>query len=255
MLIFVRTYKLPFLFICLIASSFKVAGQQRKGKKLKSIQEPKFIENIYLDGHMRTKATTYAIDTLSNITKKAPHKVEGKDALAGQMMIPTTNDTAFSTDYKTTTAIDLSSSNLLSEKYAQMIGVQIGDQLNPNLYQFVDKWYGTNYRLGGFSEQGIDCSGFTKLLYQEVYSKELPRTSVEQHKNAVRERTHGNAKEGDLVFFRQRGKRINHVGVYLGNAYFIHASSSHGVMISNLNEAHWQKSFAGIGKLSDKSGQ
>jgi len=246
---------MSFLFICLIASSFKVAGQQRKVKKLKSIQEPKFIENIYLDGHMRTKATANAIDTLSNTTKKLPRKVEGTDALAGQMIIPTINDTALSTDNITTTAIDLSSSNLLSEKYAQIIGVQTSELVNPFLYQFVDKWYGTNYRLGGFSEQGIDCSGFAKLLYQEVYSKELPRTSVEQHKNAIREKTHENAKEGDLVFFKQRSKRINHVGIYLGNAFFIHASSSHGVMISNLNEAHWQKSFAGIGKLTDALGQ
>lgn len=256
MLILVRTYKISALFLCFFASSFKVAGQHRKGKKVQPSKEPKFIENIYLEGHTRTKATVNAIESRKKISKDEPPKGSVTE------MSPITpnnkysvQDTVSAADSKSNVAIDLSLGSQVYEKYAKIIGVSSSELSNLNLYKFVDKWYGTNYRLGGFSEQGVDCSGFTKMLYQEVYGKELARTSVEQHKNANREKSHELAKEGDLVFFRQRSKRINHVGVYLGNNYFIHASTSHGVMISSLTETHWQKTFAGIGKLSDELGQ
>ena len=245
MLLLLRTYKVSILFLCLFVSSFKVAGQHRKGKKVQQTKDPQFIENIYLDGHMRTNATENAIESRKIIIKEVFPQLKNSETI----------DTIFFTDSKPDESIDLSTSDLLTEKYARMIGLPSVELGNLDLYRFIDKWYGTNYRLGGFSEQGVDCSGFTKMLYQEVYGKELARTSVEQHKNSTREKTHNNAKEGDLVFFRQRSKRINHVGIYLGNLHFIHASSSHGVMISSLDEAHWQKSFAGIGKLNDQSGQ
>lgn len=256
MLILVRTYKISALFLCFIASSFKVAGQHRKGKKVLPAKEPKFIENIYLEGHTRTKATVNAIESRKKVSREEPPKVLVPEVVS----LPpdnkyTVRDTIPATDSKSSMAIDLSLGSQVYEKYAKIIGVSSSELSNLNLYKFVDKWYGTNYRLGGFSEQGVDCSGFTKMLYQEVYGKELARTSVEQHKNANREKIYDNAKEGDLVFFRQRSKRINHVGVYLGNTYFIHASTSHGVMISSLTEAHWKKTFAGIGKLNDELGQ
>jgi cell wall-associated NlpC family hydrolase len=256
MLILERTYKISALFLCLFASSFKVVGQHRKGKKVLPSKEPKFIENIYLDGHTRTKATVNAIESRKKNNNEVPTKVVVPEAPTLPLENRyTTQDIIPATDKKSNVAIDLSLGSQVYEKYAKIIGVSSNELSNLILYKFVDKWYGTNYRLGGFSEQGVDCSGFTKMLYQEVYGKELARTSVEQHKNANREKIYDNAKEGDLVFFRQRSKRINHVGVYLGNNYFIHASTSHGVMISSLTEVHWQKSFAGIGKLSDELGQ
>ena len=55
--------------------------------------------------------------------------------------------------------------------------------------------------------------------------------------------------EGDLVFFRVNSKQVSHVGIYLMNNYFVHASTSKGVMISNLNEEYWQKYFEGIGRI------
>ncbi|MNL77694.1 Peptidoglycan endopeptidase LytF precursor [compost metagenome] len=55
-------------------------------------------------------------------------------------------------------------------------------------------------------------------------------------------------KEGDLVFFSIHTKRISHVGVYLGNGMFVHASSSRGVMISDLDQAYWTRFYAGAGR-------
>ena len=61
-------------------------------------------------------------------------------------------------------------------------------------------------------------------------------------------------KEGDLVFFKIRSKRISHVGIYLANNFFVHASASQGVMISNLTEGYWQRFFAGAGKILASKG-
>ncbi len=256
MLFSLRSYKLIIFLLWLIGACSPVAAQHRRGKKVQSNKEPKFIEDIYLDGHVLTKATVNAIDSRKKNVKSIQNKVLDTNITPSQVVIaPVSKDTINAIDTKINTVIDLSSGTLLYDKYAKILGVSSGELSNFNLYKFVDKWYGTNYRLGGFSEQGVDCSGFTKLLYQEVYGIELTRTSVEQHKNANREKSHNNAKEGDLVFFRQRSKRINHVGVYLGNSFFIHASTSHGVMISSLTETHWSKSFAGIGKIGNKSGE
>lgn len=230
-------------------------GQHKRNKKVQTVKEPEFIENIYLEEHVRTKATINAIEPRKKNTKDILPKVTVSGGVSSQSNVISIQDTASISNSRSYNPIDLSLGNLLTEKYSKIIGLPSYELSNLNLYKFVDKWYGTNYRLGGFSEQGVDCSGFTKMLYQEVYGKELARTSVEQHKNADREKSHENAKEGDLVFFRQRSKRINHVGVYLGNSFFIHASTSQGVMISSLNESHWHKSFVGIGRLSNSSGQ
>jgi lipoprotein Spr len=130
-----------------------------------------------------------------------------------------------------------------------MVGIKCEEMANIQLYKFIDKWYGTDYRLGGQSERGIDCSGFTQKLYGEVYSTELTRTAQDQYRNAERSKHSEEAEEGDLVFFKQRGKRITHVGVYLANDFFVHSSTSSGVVISNLNEDYWRKHYVGIGKI------
>jgi cell wall-associated NlpC family hydrolase len=96
----------------------------------------------------------------------------------------------------------------------------------------------------------MDCSGFARKLYSDVYGIELTRTAQEQYKNSSRQKKRDNAEEGDLVFFKQRGKRITHVGVYLGNDYFVHSSTSQGVVISSLKEDYWRAHYVGMGKVS-----
>lgn len=107
------------------------------------------------------------------------------------------------------------------------------------LYNFIIEWYGTPYKYGGTNEDGIDCSGFTNILYKEIYKIQLPRTSKDISEKIKRKYT-GDLKEGDLVFF-SFGKTgtVNHVGVYLHNNKFVHASTSKGVIISNLTEPYY----------------
>lgn len=107
------------------------------------------------------------------------------------------------------------------------------------LYYFIIDWYGTPYKFGGTSEKGVDCSGFTNILYKEIYNIQLPRTSKDIADNVKRKFTK-DLKEGDLVFFSfGKSGTINHVGVYLHNNKFVHASTSKGVIISNLSEPYY----------------
>ena len=102
------------------------------------------------------------------------------------------------------------------------------------------KWQGTRYQLGGISLTGIDCSGFTKITFQEVFGRTLPRTAGEQALSG-KEIEPSSLQAGDLVFFKRGNGQ--HVGIYMENGKFIHASSSHGVSISSMNNQYWKDKF------------
>ncbi len=112
---------------------------------------------------------------------------------------------------------------------------------NMTLELFFEAWQGTPYRLGGQSRRGLDCSAFTKNAYRQVYRLELPRETTEQAKMGVRVRK-ANLRKGDLVFFKT-GWFQRHVGIYTEKGKFIHASTRHGVIKSNLNDPYWEKHY------------
>ncbi|MBS1783342.1 MAG: C40 family peptidase [Bacteroidetes bacterium] len=139
----------------------------------------------------------------------------------------------------------------LQKRYAALLDVVPYAISNFPLYEFIDRWYGVRYQLGGSNLNGIDCSAFVQRLYEQVFCANLVRTAMEQFHNCRLLKDTANLKEGDLVFFHTRGrKRITHVGIYLANGFFVHASSSQGVMISSLREQYWSRYFAGGGKVS-----
>jgi len=133
-------------------------------------------------------------------------------------------------------------------KYATLLEVSESELENVRLYEFVDEWMGTPYSYAGSSHQGIDCSGFVGTLYRTVYQKDLPRTASDMEK-ASTDLGKTNLREGDLVFFDINGKKGSHVGVYLHNNRFVHASSSRGVIISDLNTAYYKQTFSHGGRL------
>ncbi len=103
------------------------------------------------------------------------------------------------------------------------------------------KYKGVRYRYGGTSSKGFDCSGFTQKVYLEAFKKKLPRTTKSMMKIGKKVSKH-RLKIGDLVFFHPT-RRYYHVGIYMGENTFIHASTSRGVMKSNLNHAYWKKHY------------
>lgn len=94
----------------------------------------------------------------------------------------------------------------------------------------------------------IDCSAFTQVIMKEIYNIQLPRTSQEQF-NMMQPIPIDELQEGDLVFFNTGGRGISHVGVYMQNNKFLHASTSQGVTISDLNDKYWNPKFRGGGRM------
>lgn len=145
-------------------------------------------------------------------------------SLAGCSLIPDGEITpAFVA--KDTTGIDLQKSaavkNILLKQYKE--------------------WQKTPHKIGGLSKRGIDCSGFTFVTFQSKFGYTLPRTTklqVQTGKKIARK----NLQPGDLVFFKP-SIFYNHVGIYMGNSEFLHASSSKGVMVSNMTDKYLRKSY------------
>ncbi len=99
------------------------------------------------------------------------------------------------------------------------------------------RWKGTQYHWGGTTHSGVDCSALMQHIFNDSLHTELPRTTFEQIKNGTKV-SKNNLKPGDLVFFKTTpGDR--HVGVYIGDSQFIHASKIEGVTISSLYNQYW----------------
>ncbi|MCG7496393.1 NlpC/P60 family protein [Vibrio sp. Of7-15] len=109
------------------------------------------------------------------------------------------------------------------------------------LQNHYDNWKGTPYRLGGDSKFGIDCSAFVQITMQSVYNQSLPRTTAQQQYSGT-QIAYNELQQGDLVFFKT-GKKIRHVGVYVGGRKFMHASTSKGVIVSRLDNPYWADAY------------
>lgn len=138
----------------------------------------------------------------------------------------------------------------LQFKYAILTNTAIENLTNRKLLDFMDEWYGAPYHYGGKDKSGIDCSAFASLLVSDVYQvNDLPRISRDQYKES-RRIPKSELRTGDLVFFHTLGKghTVTHVGVYLYNNRFIHASVA-GVQISDLGEGYYARHFIGAGRV------
>ncbi|HEY8916041.1 MAG TPA: NlpC/P60 family protein [Chitinophaga sp.] len=135
-------------------------------------------------------------------------------------------------------------------KYAQLLDVAVETVNNYRLYGFIEDWWGTPYRLGGKNKDGVDCSAFVSTLLSVVFQESFNGTSQQMYEQTKKLRSRSELQEGDLVFFSiGQKKRVSHVGVYLDHDRFVHASTSAGVMISDLNEAYWTKYYTGGGRV------
>ena len=114
-------------------------------------------------------------------------------------------------------------------------------QVKQALYAQFDQWRAVKYKSGGLSRDGVDCSGFVYLTFNSRLGIELPRSTdlqVTQGKTIPQREL----VPGDLVFFKT-GKSTRHVGIYLEDGKFLHASTEKGVMISRLTDNYWAKAY------------
>ena len=140
------------------------------------------------------------------------------------------------------------SSSSIKKKYSQLLGVSEKEISNKKLYSFIDDWYGVPYKYGGKSKSGVDCSDFVSILYKNVFGKEISGSSASMSKQC-KTISKDELKEGDLVFFKIDSKEISHIGIYLQNNKFIHATTKAGVMIDDLSEEYYKKYFESAGRI------
>jgi len=144
--------------------------------------------------------------------------------------------------------VAVSHSKSIEKKYARLLEVSKEDIANKKLFLFIDEWYGTPYKYGGKTKKGTDCSGFTGAAFKEVYGKELAGSSLSMY-NQCRRIPKEELREGDLVFFKIGSKEVSHVGIYLQNNKFVHATTKAGVMIDDLDEDYYKKYFFNGGRI------
>ncbi|MEB4590412.1 C40 family peptidase [Candidatus Thiothrix sp. Deng01] len=111
------------------------------------------------------------------------------------------------------------------------------------------KQQGKMYRFGGESPKtGFDCSGLTQFAFGEGAGVSIPRTAAEQYDASVRV-SKTQAAKGDLVFFSTRGRRVGHVGIYLGDGKFVHAPRAGKAITTEKLEGYWAARLVGFGRI------
>lgn len=122
----------------------------------------------------------------------------------------------------------------------------------PQIGAIVDeavRWLGVPYKYAGNDKKGVDCSGLTSQVFFKTLNVKMPRSSREQQQWCINIKKE-NLQPGDLVFFATGSdrNRVSHVGIYIGNGDIIHASSSRGVIVSNLTENYYLKRYHSSGR-------
>ena len=136
---------------------------------------------------------------------------------------------------------------------SHLLGMRIDYNDYRPLFLEASRWIGTPYRYGGKSRSGVDCSGLTTNIYRNTFGIRLSPNSQMQYDDDIRQKVRkSRLQQGDLVFFSPKGssRHINHVGVYLKNGKFIHASSR-GVRVDYLDDGYWRKRWVSGGRIVD----
>lgn len=226
---------ISFVFLVGFLSSCSALKKSTNDNTARTQSNPRFINGIEITPGM----STTQIRHLEREAKRT-EKLEAQQAKVNTSVYAGT---------ETATALQL--------KYCTILDVPVetisGDS---DLLQEVDEWWGTPYRMGGNTKSGIDCSAFSQIFMQDIFTTSIPRTAQQQYDNCTLSNNDEPLKKGDLVFFGSSKRNISHVGVYITNNKFVHASTSRGVMISDLNDNYWGKRYVGSGRYKvDTSAQ
>jgi lipoprotein Spr len=136
------------------------------------------------------------------------------------------------------------------DSFYQAKSIDLSQAGSIELYNEIFRWYRTCYRYGGNTDHGIDCSHFVNMLYEKIYGKTLgPSAGAILSQCRLLKKGIPAAHEGDILFFKIKKGQISHVGIYLQNNKFAHASVHSGVIISDLSEPYYKKRFYKVGRV------
>ena len=125
--------------------------------------------------------------------------------------------------------------------------------IDDQIREEVKKYLGVKYRRGGSSKRGVDCSGFVRLIYRNIFDVDLPYIAAYQYSLPIFKKVSlEKLRTGDLIFFSPNKKRINHVGIYLSGGRFAHALSKWGVIISNLENRYWKSRIYSTNRITTR---
>ncbi|MEI7597506.1 MAG: C40 family peptidase [Bacteroidota bacterium] len=141
------------------------------------------------------------------------------------------------------------SNNNFIASYSAKLGIQLNGSENKLLITTIADWMGTPYLFGGCTKEGTDCSCLVKTIYSIVYNKNLARSANDMFLNDINIIKKEQIREGDLVFFKIDSSKPSHVGIYIKNNKFVHATTSKGVIINSLDEAYYTKCFIDAGRV------
>ena len=136
------------------------------------------------------------------------------------------------------------------ERPQQMVKAEAKYDTNDNirLGTILQEYLGRPYKGKSKYEEGLDCSHFTQTVFKRFDNIKIPRMAADQYKEG-KEVQYKHLRYGDLVFFKTGRKKISHVGIYVGDNRFIHASSSKGVIISGMGEKYWAERYVGARRI------
>ncbi|HEX6427867.1 MAG TPA: NlpC/P60 family protein [Niastella sp.] len=226
------------------------------------VGDPEFIEGIVAggaydetnqDGNAKKKGTAKTTKSPSTTSTTTTAKTKRVTSPTQKLAALTPSEENMISDLprKNRKAIGIELSAPLQFKYAILLDVPV-EMINDNkLLELIESWYGTRYKYGGDSREGVDCSGFTRAFMLSYEDISLPRRSEDQYLKSAKIKKK-KLRQGDLVFFKTRGSKggISHVGVYLCNNKFVHAATSSGVMINDLDEDYYKARFVGGGRVN-----
>lgn len=151
-----------------------------------------------------------------------------------------------------TTPLNISSSTSISQASQDEFEslVKNLDIKSKILDQYAD-WKGVAYRLGGSTKSGIDCSAFVQRTFREQFGVELPRSTSDQQFSGTKI-NRSKLQAGDLVLFKT-GRTMRHIGIYIGNDKFVHASTSSGVIVSEMTNTYWNKRFYAARRIIEEN--
>ena len=221
--------------------------QSVKAKTTKLVAKPKRVLPAVVAVPETNNESNETIEFLDNISVK-PGRIylkKASDALEAEPILAKPELTDRMPDNLT----DVEKANWLQLKYSIQMDIAVEEINNIPLLQKIDEWWGTPYLYGGSSKRGVDCSYFTLDVMNAIYNTNLKRTAAEQYTQSEKI-DWSDLKEGDLIFFKTDGSRsITHVGIYMTNNKFVHASTSQGVTISDLSQPYWQKRLYSLGRV------